>query len=129
MTAPGKASGSSKRVPRSLTREVLVVALARETALDRQTCARLLEDILATLSDRLATGETVRISGFGSFRVVQKSERPGRNPSTGAPVKVTPRRVVQFRPSARMRRRVAAATTTAALQRPGSKEPPGIDGQ
>lgn len=128
MTAPEDRGGPGRRKPRSLTRDGLVAALRRETGLDRQTCTRLLEDILAALSDRLAAGEDVKISGFGTFRVAQKTARPGRNLLTRAPVTITPRRVVQFRPAGRMRQRVAESRPKGGPYRRGSGEDVGADG-
>jgi integration host factor subunit alpha len=122
MTEPQKLGRPGRRAPRSLTREGLVAALRRETGLDKQSCTRLLEDILTLLSDRLVAGEDVRIRGFGTFRVAQKAARHGRNPRTNAPAMITPRRVVQFRPASDMRQRVAQATPDGDLRRRGSGE-------
>jgi integration host factor subunit alpha len=60
------------------------------------------------LSDRLAEGEAVKLSSFGSFNIRQKGERVGRNPKTGKEVPITPRRVLVFRPSNIMKDRVNA---------------------
>ena len=59
------------------------------------------------MSDALARGENVKISGFGTFVLRDKSERIGRNPKTGIEVPITPRRVLTFRPSQIMREQVA----------------------
>jgi putrescine transport system ATP-binding protein len=48
---------------------------------------------------KLASGETVKISSFGSFQVREKGGRIGRNPKTGEEVPILPRRVLVFRPS------------------------------
>ena len=56
---------------------------------------------------RKAAGETVGISGFGSFRVRDKGPREGRNPRTGEPAAIPARRVVAFRPSMVLKRRIA----------------------
>ena len=45
-------------------------------------------------------GERLTLTGLGTFSVQQKSERVGRNPRTGAAVKIPPRKVIKFRPTA-----------------------------
>jgi integration host factor subunit alpha len=44
-------------------------------------------------------GESVKISGFGTFNVRKKMARRGRNPKTGDDLEITPRRVITFRAS------------------------------
>jgi integration host factor subunit alpha len=44
-------------------------------------------------------GESVKVSGFGTFNVRQKMARRGRNPKTGDDLEITPRKVITFRAS------------------------------
>ncbi len=55
--------------------------------------------MLERISGALEAGESVKISGFGTFSVRQKGRRVGRNPKTGEEVPILPRRVLVFRPS------------------------------
>ena len=55
----------------------------------------------------MADGENVKISGFGSFILRDKRERIGRNPKTGIEVPITPRRVMTFRASQKLKDRIA----------------------
>ena len=57
----------------------------------------------------LEEGDSVKISGFGTFSVRQKGRRIGRNPKTGEEVPIMPRRVLVFRPSHVLKARVNAA--------------------
>ncbi len=50
--------------------------------------------------------KTVKIHGFGKFVVREKGERPGRNPRTRDPVKVSARRVVRFQATGKLKGRV-----------------------
>jgi integration host factor subunit alpha len=59
----------------------------------------LLETVLARMSAALEDGESVKISGFGTFSIRQKGRRIGRNPKTRIEVPILPRRVLVFRPS------------------------------
>ena len=51
-------------------------------------------------------GDTVKLSGFGVFQVREKRARMGRNPKTGEPAAINPRRVISFRASQIMKSRV-----------------------
>ena len=51
-------------------------------------------------------GEDVLISGFGKFCVKGKKERRGRNPATGDDLMLTPRRVVTFKCSGKLRSKI-----------------------
>ena len=91
----------------TLTRMDLSEAVFREVGLSRNESAMLVESILQHVSDALVRGESVKISGFGTFSVRDKSARIGRNPKTGEEVPIHPRRVLTFRPSHLMKDRVA----------------------
>ena len=90
----------------TVTRNTLVEALNQEVGLSRNECAELLEDILRTITDRLAEGTTVKIANFGSFSVRHKKTRMGRNPKTGEEVPISARRVVVFKPAQKLKHRV-----------------------
>ena len=92
----------------TLTRMDLAEAVFREVGLSRNDSANLVEAVLQEISDSLVTGETVKISSFGTFSIREKSARVGRNPKTGEEVPIKPRRVLSFRPSHLMKDRVAA---------------------
>ena len=63
--------------------------------------------VIEAIAERLAAGETVKLSGFGTFSARDKGARMGRNPTTGAPAPISPRRVVRFRASAVLKSRIA----------------------
>jgi integration host factor subunit alpha len=81
------------------TRAALSEAIYRKVGLSRAESARLVEDVLGEISDTLAAGEDVKLSGFGNFVVRSKGERVGRNPKTGVEVPIEQRRVLMFKPS------------------------------
>ena len=58
----------------------------------------MVESFFGTIRSTLASGEDVKLSGFGNFTLHEKRARPGRNPKNGEPVEITARRVVTFRP-------------------------------
>ena len=83
----------------TVTRVDLAEAVYRTVGLSRKESAHLVETVLAEMTDRLALGETVKLSSFGSFVVRDKGERIGRNPKTGVEVPIMQRRVLVFKPS------------------------------
>jgi integration host factor subunit alpha len=83
----------------TLTRAYLTESIYTQVGLSRNESADLLETVLERMASALAAGESVKISGFGTFSVRQKGRRVGRNPKTGIEVPILPRRVLVFRPS------------------------------
>ena len=58
-----------------------------------------LEASISILKETLASGEEVKISGFGKFEVKQKKARRGRNPQTAEAITIGARQIVSFKPS------------------------------
>lgn len=90
----------------TITRAQLTEAVYQEVGLSRNESADLVESVLAEMSDALIRGEMVKLSSFGSFQVRQKGQRMGRNPKTGEEVPILPRRVLVFRPSHVLKKRI-----------------------
>ena len=67
----------------------------------------IVEGFFNEIKEALSSGEEVKISGFGNFELIDKEERPGRNPKTGEEVTISARRVVTFRSGRKLRKRVA----------------------
>jgi integration host factor subunit alpha len=67
--------------------------------LSKKESAEIVELVFETIKNTLERGEKIKISGFGNFVVRQKKERVGRNPQTGDEIKISPRRVLTFKPS------------------------------
>ena len=97
----------------TLTRSGLAEAIYAEVGLSRNESAELLEAVLERMAQVLEAGESVKISGFGTFLVRQKGSRIGRNPKTGIEVPILPRRVLSFRPSQGLKARINGETVAA----------------
>jgi integration host factor subunit alpha len=93
----------------TLTRADLCEAVHDEVGLTRQDCAELVERTLDLVAEALEAGQTVKLSGFGVFQVRAKNARMGRNPKTGEPAAIEPRRVIGFRASQVMKARIDSA--------------------
>ena len=97
--------------PETLTRADLCEAVHDEVGLTRQDCAALVERTLDLVAEALERDEIVKLSGFGVFQVRAKRAREGRNPKTGEPAPIDPRRVIGFRASHVMKARIDAGLT------------------
>ena len=65
----------------------------------RKESAEIVDVIFSLMKGALASGEKVKISGFGNFVVRAKKQRVGRNPQTGQPIPISARQVLTFKPS------------------------------
>ena len=93
----------------TLTRADLCEAVHETVGLSRQDCAGLVERTLDLIAGALEEGKQVKLSGFGVFQVRSKRARMGRNPKTGEPAAIEPRRVIGFRASQVMKARIDSA--------------------
>ena len=75
----------------------LIDAVAERTGLAKSDAARAVEAVLGAITDTLAKGEAVALSGFGSFVTKVRSARTGRNPRTGEPVAIPASRAPAFK--------------------------------
>ena len=87
----------------ALTKSDLIDSVSSESGFTKKQSTDIVETIIHTMKDTLATGEDVLISGFGKFCVNQKKERRGRNPATGDDMMLAPRKVVTFKCSGKLR--------------------------
>ena len=91
---------------KTVTRADLAEAVFKRLGLSRTESAAMVEMVLKEISDVVVSGETVKLSSFGSFTVREKGLRVGRNPKTGLEVPIPPRRVTVFKPSNIMKQRI-----------------------
>jgi integration host factor subunit beta len=90
-----------------MTKSELIERLAaRQTHLMHKDVELAVKLVLDQISNALARDERVEIRGFGSFSLHHRPARVGRNPKTGAPVSIPPKRVPHFKPGKEMRERV-----------------------
>ncbi len=109
MTNEGICKGNSMTAEGTLTRADLANAIHRNIGLSRAECSAMVESILGHMGDALSRGESVKITGFGTFSVRDKDARLGRNPKTGVEVPIAARRVISFRPSLGVKDRIEAS--------------------
>ena len=81
----------------TLTKDFLISSIYKEHHFSKSKSAELLESFLEIIKKRLEEGEDMLISGFGKFCVKNKSERRGRNPHTGNDLMLGSKRIVTFK--------------------------------
>ena len=91
----------------TITKLDLVNHLHDTLGLNKVESRELVEAFFQEIKQSLKNSEDVKISGFGNFKILNKKERPGRNPKTGEPVTISARKVVTFKASQKLRKRIA----------------------
>lgn len=82
-----------------MSKKDLIDAVARECELTKEKAGVAVDAALAHIRNSLKNGEEVRIPDFGTFKVAKRKARDGRNPATGATIKIPASRVPKFSPS------------------------------
>ena len=90
----------------TLTKSQMVESVQNHTGFPKNKSSEIVETLLEIIKRTLASGDDVLISGFGKFKVREKTERKGRNPATGADMMLRPRKVVTFKCSGKLRERI-----------------------
>ena len=80
-----------------MNREELVKEIAKKTKVSQKMAADVLAATLETIEKSVAKGKRVTLVGFGSFEPRKRAARTGRNPQTGAEVKIPARTAVTFK--------------------------------
>ncbi len=91
----------------TITRIDLANTLREYFGLTNADSYKMVDIIFDEIEQSLINGEDVKISGFGTFKILSKSPRLGRNPKTGTPAIISARRVASFRPSNEFRKIVS----------------------
>ena len=92
-----------------MTKSDLIEAVANSLKLPKGKAELIINSIFTSMEEALKSGERIEIRGFGSFEVRNYKSYEGRNPRTGAPVKVAPKRLPFFKVGKELRERVNAA--------------------
>jgi integration host factor subunit alpha len=92
--------------PRGMTKADLVDLIHERVGFPKKEADELVEAVFAIICESLRDGSKVKISDFGTFIVSHKHARRGRNPQTGAPITISSRRVLSFKPSQVLKDRV-----------------------
>jgi DNA-binding protein HU-beta len=80
-----------------MNKSELVSRMAELAGVTKVQAERGLDALIQAITEAVEKGEAVRLVGFGSFEVVKRAERAGRNPRTREPLKIPEKKVVKFR--------------------------------
>jgi integration host factor subunit alpha len=104
-----------------MTKAEIVQALyTRVGGFSKKESADIVDLVFEMMKETLGKGEKIKISGFGNFVLRDKRQRPGRNPQTGDPIKISERRVLTFKASQILKQALNA--------RPSAASAPKTDG-
>lgn len=92
----------------ALTKHAVAEKIQSELDFTRKRSVETVESLLEIIKSTLASGEDVLVSGFGKFNVRDKGKRRGRNPATGEDAILPARRVVTFKCSGKLRKKINA---------------------
>ena len=87
----------------TLTKANIVDLLREQLGLPKKDCLKIVNGYFEEISQGLEKGEEIKIPKLGNFVVKHKKSRPGRNPKTGEPHKISDRNVVSFKASKKLR--------------------------
>ena len=95
-------------VQKNFTRKNLSNKIYKVLGFSKNFSRKIVDDFFETLVSELIKSNRVKISSFGTFKVMNKKERIGRNPKTKIEAKITSRKVVKFRPSIAIKKKLNA---------------------
>ena len=87
----------------TITKANLIEKISNRLGLSKSDSQNLVENFFEIISTSLESGEDVKISGFGTFKLKKKNTRPGRNPMTGEVIPVSARTIVKFSASSKFK--------------------------
>lgn len=74
----------------------LVEEVARQTGLTKKVSKEAVDAVISTIADSLSKREKITLVGFGSFKVMTRKSRRGRNPRTGEEIQIPAKEVPKF---------------------------------
>lgn len=80
-----------------MTKTELIECICSKTQLQKKDCAVTVDAALEAITETLASGDSIRLVGFGSFEIKERKERTGRNPKTREPVTIPASRAPVFK--------------------------------
>jgi DNA-binding protein HU-beta len=84
----------------------LITEVATLTGMTKSASGDALDAVIKAVETALAKGDKVTLVGFGTWDVLSKNERTGRNPKTGEEIKIPAKKVAKFKPGANLNKLV-----------------------
>lgn len=80
-----------------MNKSELVVAIAEKAELSKKDAEKALKAFTDTVAEQLKAGEKIQLVGFGTFEVAERAARTGKNPQTGAAIKIPASKAPKFK--------------------------------
>ena len=90
----------------NITRKKLYNRIHQNLGFSKNIASQIVDDFFELLIDDLIKKKEVKISSFGTFKVIDKRERIGRNPKTKVVAKICARKIVKFKPSLKTKEKI-----------------------
>ncbi len=100
----------------------LIEAIAKDAGLSKKAAEAALNAFIANVQKSLKKGEPVQLIGFGTFTVVKRGRRKGRNPKTGEPMVIPARKVPKFNPGQALKDLVAKKKSSSSSKKAATKK-------
>ncbi|AIR90253.1 HU family DNA-binding protein [Pseudomonas cremoricolorata] len=81
-----------------MNKSELIDAIAASADISKATAGKALDAVIESVTGAMQKGDDVVLVGFGTFTVKERAERTGRNPQTGAAIKIASAKVPSFKP-------------------------------
>ncbi len=91
---------------KNFTRKSLSTQIYKNLGFSKNFSLEIIDDFFIAIAEHLVKFNEVKISSFGTFLVVKKKERMGRNPKTKTKAKISARKVIKFTPSLVFKNRI-----------------------
>jgi integration host factor subunit alpha len=104
--ATNRESGIEEGAVMALTKEKIIDSVYNQVGLSKNQSRRVIESLLEIIKQTLEKGDSLLVSGFGKVVVKRKAARRGRNPQTKKDLKLRARKVVVFRTSGVLRKKI-----------------------
>ena len=89
-----------------MTKIEIVGKIVDQLGFSKKEASDHLEAVFTIMKQTLASGEDIKISGFGNFEVKQKNDRRGRNPQTGEAITIESRKILTYKVSSLLKNRI-----------------------
>ena len=86
-------------VAKNLTRRDISNKIYKNLGFSRNFSLSIVDDFIESIISELIQYNKIKITSFGTFKILNKKERIGRNPKTKIPAKISARKIVNFKPS------------------------------